>query len=163
MHENDRRQTLEVRAQPAMTVHCPHCSTGYLLPDHLVGARGARVRCPTCQGAFVVLARGGNGVGEGAPAAPAPAAAATPAPVAPPRPPEAPDDVAVSIFDSLEASLGDDLADARRGGRVLSTHGPRIMDAYAEYLRRAGAKASPDPFRAELERRCGVALSPRRE
>ena len=38
-----------------MTVHCPHCTTGYLLPDHLLGPRGARVRCPACRRPFVVL------------------------------------------------------------------------------------------------------------
>jgi predicted Zn finger-like uncharacterized protein len=69
MRENDRRQTPEARPQPAMTVHCPHCSTGYLLPDQLVGPRGARVRCPDCQGAFVVLPdtgedRAGEALGE---------------------------------------------------------------------------------------------------
>lgn len=37
-----------------MTIHCPHCSTGYLLPDELLGPRGARVRCPACAEMFVV-------------------------------------------------------------------------------------------------------------
>jgi len=41
-----------------MTVHCPHCLTGYLLPEHLLGGKGARVRCPGCQGVFVVLPEG---------------------------------------------------------------------------------------------------------
>ena len=46
-----------------MTVHCPHCLTGYLLPEHLLGGRGARVRCPSCEGVFVVLPEG-EAVGE---------------------------------------------------------------------------------------------------
>lgn len=46
-----------------MTVHCPHCLTGYLLPEHLLGAGGARVRCPGCEEVFVVLPEGGA-VGE---------------------------------------------------------------------------------------------------
>src|SRR5262245_50730582 len=37
-----------------MNVRCPHCSTGYQLPDHLLGPRGARVRCPQCGKSFVV-------------------------------------------------------------------------------------------------------------
>jgi len=41
-----------------MTVHCPHCLTGYLLPEHLLGVGGARVRCPGCEGVFVVLPEG---------------------------------------------------------------------------------------------------------
>ena len=41
-----------------MTVHCPHCLTGYLLPEHLLGGKGARVRCPGCEGVFVVLPEG---------------------------------------------------------------------------------------------------------
>jgi predicted Zn finger-like uncharacterized protein len=141
-----------------MTVHCPHCSTGYLLPDHLVGPRGARVRCPTCEGTFVVLARSaGHGRHDAAPSPPNPASPAQEA-----RRWEEPDAVAASVLEALVATLGDDLVDARRRGRVLSTHGPKIMDAYAEYRRRAGAGAAPDPFRTELERRCGVDLIPRR-
>ena len=46
-----------------MTVHCPHCLTGYLLPEHLLGGKGARVRCPGCQGVFVVLPEG-EAIGE---------------------------------------------------------------------------------------------------
>jgi predicted Zn finger-like uncharacterized protein len=37
-----------------MTVRCPHCSTAYRLPERLMGAGGARVRCPTCGGEFIV-------------------------------------------------------------------------------------------------------------
>jgi len=48
-----------------MTVHCPHCLTGYLLPEHLLGGAGARVRCPGCEGVFVVLPEGGVSADEG--------------------------------------------------------------------------------------------------
>jgi predicted Zn finger-like uncharacterized protein len=37
-----------------MIISCPNCSTGYLLPEHLLGPGGARVRCPRCQQVFVV-------------------------------------------------------------------------------------------------------------
>ena len=53
-----------------MTVHCPHCLTGYLLPEHLLGSKGARVRCPGCEGVFVVLPEG-EAAGEAAETGPA--------------------------------------------------------------------------------------------
>jgi predicted Zn finger-like uncharacterized protein len=37
-----------------MQVVCPYCSTPYVLPDHLMGPGGARVRCPNCREQFVV-------------------------------------------------------------------------------------------------------------
>lgn len=191
MRENDRRQTLEVRPQPAMTVHCPHCSTGYLLPNQLIGPRGARVRCPTCQGAFVVVPEGGEGRADAArqeprpgaapehplqgtaealaTASPAvleaePAAGASPGPgAADPPPTESPAAVAAAVLEALVARLGEALVEARRRGRVLSEHGPAIMDAYTEYRRRAGVGAAPDAFRAALKGCCGVDLIPRRE
>src|SRR5262245_59400181 len=48
-------------ARIAMTVHCQHCSTRYFLPPHLMGPRGARVRCPECQGTFTVSRERTNG------------------------------------------------------------------------------------------------------
>ena len=48
-----------------MTVHCPHCLTGYVLPEHLLGEGGARVRCPGCEGVFVVLPEGETSADEG--------------------------------------------------------------------------------------------------
>jgi predicted Zn finger-like uncharacterized protein len=174
-----------------MTVYCPHCSTGYLLPDHLIGPRGARVRCPNCQGAFVVVPVDGEGRADGARpdfgsgAAPEHTsqglaeASATAGPAvmeaeraaeasrsaAPPdaRPAEAPAAIAAAVLEALVARLGDALVEARRRGRVLSEHGPEIMDAYAEYRRRAGVGAAPDAFRAALKGCCGVDLIPRRE
>lgn len=44
-----------------MTIACPYCTTRYLLPDHLLGPGGARVRCPSCQRSFVVPADADRG------------------------------------------------------------------------------------------------------
>ena len=185
MSENDRRQPFEVRPQPAMTVHCPHCSTGYLLPDHLIGPRGSRVRCPSCQGAFVVVPEGGMDrvdavrqeagpaeglehtlhgvVGAAVTAGPAVMEAEPATEASETRPTEGPAAVAAAVLDALVATLGDALVGARHRGRVLSEHGPAIMDAYAEYRRRGGVAAAPGPFRDALKERCGVDLIPRPE
>jgi hypothetical protein len=71
--------------------------------------------------------------------------------------------LAAAVLDALVARLGDALDDARRRGRVLSEHGPAIMDAYAEYRGRAGVGAAPEPFRAALKEYCGLDLAPRHE
>jgi predicted Zn finger-like uncharacterized protein len=154
-----------------MTVHCPHCLTGYLLPDHLLGDQGARVRCPGCEGVFAVLP-------ETADARPAaldagvvradetPASVdtsplradetAAPDEVAPTEEPEA---VAGSVLDVLADFLGDNLTRSRLRGTVLSDHGPAIMAGWDEYRRRVGASAPAGCFRAALRERCGVDLS----
>jgi predicted Zn finger-like uncharacterized protein len=185
--ENDR-PTQEVGPEPAMTVHCPHCSTGYLLPSHLIGPRGARVRCPSCHGSFVVLpdgewegsdeALGASRVAEssvlGVVAGPAvaaetmaPSAVIDTAPSGEPARPETPGeeaaDVAAAIMKSLAHHLGESLVEARRSGRVLSRHGPAIVDAFAEYRRRAGPGVSAEPFQAALKACSGVDLMPRRD
>ena len=146
---------------PPMTVHCPHCSTGYLLPDHLVGPGGASVRCPNCAQAFVVL----RGAGEtGVPPAEPQVEVLAPATV---RPPDASagaglsDAIAAELLDALVASLGEALDEARARGRVLSEHGPAILDAFAEYRRRAGPGDGAEAFREALRSRCGVDLTPR--
>ena len=154
-----------------MTVHCPHCLTGYLLPDHLLGDQGARVRCPGCEGVFVVLPETADArpaaVDTGALRAdvtPAPVdtsalrADATPAP-GDVVPTEAPEAVAGSVIDVLADFLGEDLTRSRLRGTVLSDHGPAIMAGWDEYRRRAGADAPSDIFRAALRERCGVDLS----
>lgn len=112
-----------------MNVECPHCSTAYLLPEALLGARGARVRCPRCQGAFVAL-RDGDGLrveavpvppaaahesgspeaassppsAVAAPAAPPPASP-PPAASAPPAPSRPPRHVPVESIQAAEAVL----------------------------------------------------------
>jgi len=64
-------------------IACPSCSTGYMLPEHLVGPGGARVRCPRCQELFEVDADGIPRIGAPvAPVAPAiPVASVESAPV----------------------------------------------------------------------------------
>lgn len=157
-----------------MIVHCPHCLTGYLLPDHLVGDKGARVRCPGCDGVFVVLPESGSVAPESAKATAEAAArgasggevgrvAAAPGPPGPV--PEArpsvdePAAAAAAVLDELADFLGDDLTRSRLRGSVLSDHGPAIMAGWEEYRRRAGADAPSDIFRAVLRDRCGVDLS----
>ena len=180
MSENGSRKAHEARSEPAMTVHCPHCSTGYLLPDHLVGPHGVRVGCPNCRGAFVVLhGRRGADVGlgptgsvtavvladrrAGVPAAVAgadspaqPAQRCEPAASVPPRTDEAAT-IAAEVLDAMVGTLGEALLDARLRGTVLSEHGRAIMDAWVEYRRRAAA-APADPFLTALKDRCGIDL-----
>jgi predicted Zn finger-like uncharacterized protein len=155
MGDNGGRETPET--PPPMTVHCPHCSTGYLLPDHLVGPGGARVRCPNCAGAFVVVREAGDHPAG----APAPEPAEARVEVLEPEPDGPPDAIAAAVLDDLVAALGDGLREARAHGRVLSEHGPAIMDAFAEYVRRAGPGVTAEAFRLALRDRCGVDLTPR--
>lgn len=158
-----------------MTVHCPHCLTGYLLPERLLGAGGARVRCPGCQGVFVVLPEGEaalEGVeGELSPEAMsdvasepagAPATAVGEAPAVPSSAaPAEPEQVAASVLGVLADFLGDALTHSRSRGTVLSDHGPAIIAVWDEYRRRAGEDAPSSVFRAALRDRCGVDLSSR--
>jgi predicted Zn finger-like uncharacterized protein len=153
-------------------ISCPNCSTGYLLPEHLVGPGGARVRCPRCQRLFAVGADGG------------PREAAPPAADAPPpeRPLEtveegavaaAPHDapapagegaleVARSVLGQLAASEGEALERAHAERRIFSEFGPALMRAYETYRRRAGRDADPGAFRTALRERWGVELVPLR-
>jgi len=150
-----------------MTVHCPHCSTEYLLPDHLLGPRGARVRCPKCAGAFVVLA---SATGEPKVEAqePPPSSSEPESKVtedAPAPPPSAGESerseavsVAAQVLDELAGRLGDRLQEARAAGKVLSEFGPVMMDAYQEYRRRLGPRASAGVFREALRERWNLDL-----
>ncbi len=153
-----------------MTVHCPHCLTGYLLPEHLLGEHGARVRCPGCDGVFVVMPERGSearaaGAGEPPPPEPAPGegSRSDPAPGAGDAgaavETAAPAAVAGEILAVLADFLGDDLSRARSRGTVLSQHGPAILAVWDEYRRRLGADAPSLPFREALRDRCGVDLS----
>jgi predicted Zn finger-like uncharacterized protein len=139
-----------------MTVHCPHCSTGYLLPDHLMGPRGARVRCPQCKRPFVVLREEAGGtitrLDDILPAE-------TDAPTADGPPDEEASRVAQELLDSLAHQLGSSLAQARSRGRVLAEFGPDVMKAFDEYRSRLGERAAPAAFRAALKERWGVDLT----
>jgi predicted Zn finger-like uncharacterized protein len=161
-----------------MTVHCPHCLTGYELPRALMGDHGARVRCPGCQGVFVVLPekdRAGEAVDPRVEARPSAAphralagtgaAAATATTTAPGEPPSVPRYepavVAGAVLDVMIDFLGDALRRSRERGTVLSDHGPAIVAVWEEYRRRAGSEAPAATFRAALLERCGVDLTPR--
>jgi predicted Zn finger-like uncharacterized protein len=153
-----------------MTVTCPHCSVGYELPDRLLGPRGARVKCPRCGQAFVVL--------RDRDVAPTPETAAEPAPreerapeAEPPLTPaesdqvlglpalsEAPEDVATRILDALAEQVGDRLERARAAGRVWSELGRDVMRAWDEYREALGPRADADSFRAVLRARWDVDL-----
>src|SRR3989442_14913609 len=140
-----------------MTVHCPHCSTGYLLPDHLMGPRGARVRCPHCKRPFVVLREESGGtitrLDDILPTESEAPAASDAAPDA-----EA-SRVAEEVLDSLANQLGSSLTQARSRGRVLAEFGPDVMKAFDEYRSRLGERAAPSAFRAPPKGRWGVDLT----
>jgi|KBSSwiStaDraftv2_1062776.scaffolds.fasta_scaffold35678_2 predicted Zn finger-like uncharacterized protein len=157
-----------------MTVTCPHCSVGYKLADHLLGPRGARVKCPRCGQAFVVLRDPEVGPVESAaesperdargPEAEAPEAKAplTPAEsdevLGLPALSEAPEDVATRILDALADQLGDRLERARDAGRVWSELGRDLMRAWDEYREALGPRADAGSFRAVLRARWDVDL-----
>jgi predicted Zn finger-like uncharacterized protein len=161
-----------------MIIACPNCSTGYLLPEHLVGPGGARVRCPRCQHLFAVDADGL----PGAPAVPAPgtapserlpetveeapAAAATP-PVTTAEPetqaePGAEGHLAVAraVLDQLAVHEGEAIERAAAEHRFFTEFGPALMVAYETYCRHVGEDADPSAFRTALRERWGVELLP---
>jgi predicted Zn finger-like uncharacterized protein len=169
-----------------LTVYCSHCSTGYLLPDHLLGPRGARVRCPKCGKTFVVL-RETAGETEAAPGfadtnaveplAPeaTPTAAISdfvsgaiyeaPAPGTGYAPDATPADVATAddalareMLDALAAECGPRLAEARGRGRVLAEFGPELMRTFEGYRRRATDPGALLAFKRVLRDRWGVDL-----
>jgi len=158
-----------------MTVHCPHCGTGYLLPDHLLGPRGARVRCPNCRRPFVVLREEEAAAVGAMESSPADSASAPPqggegvpdglaevasSPAAGPSPGAAGDaeSTAAEVLENLANRLGSRVTDARARGRVLAELGPELMLAYDEFRARAGADAPREAFRAVLRERWGVDL-----
>jgi predicted Zn finger-like uncharacterized protein len=161
-----------------MNVFCSHCSTGYLLPDDLLGPRGARVRCPTCGKTFVVVLEPAPAAGATAPAdasgldpdatesvEPTPLTAVEPLPM----PVEtvraeaggsgAGDEaLARQLLDALAREKGTGLDRARRQGRVLAEFGPELMSVYEEYRRRLGSAASPRVFKSVLKELWAVDL-----
>jgi predicted Zn finger-like uncharacterized protein len=162
----------------AVIIACPDCSTGYLLPEHLVGPGGARVRCPRCQHLFAVDVDGLPRT----PVAPAdesalperpletveepPAAASAPrVAVAAPAieaesAAEGPLAVARDVLDQLAVHEGGAIERARTERRLFAEFGPALMVAYETYGRRAGAGADPGAFREALRERWGVELVP---
>jgi predicted Zn finger-like uncharacterized protein len=150
-----------------MTVTCPDCRTEYLLPDHLMGPRGARVRCPQCGHKFVVRREGQEGQE-------APADATTQAEASPPPTPESrpvsehaealsadPESVANELIAELDARIGPRLAEARARGKVLAEVGPELMATFDAYRKRLGSAASDEVFRRVLQERLGLSFGAR--
>jgi predicted Zn finger-like uncharacterized protein len=161
-------------------ITCTSCSTGYLLPEHLVGPGGARVRCPRCQHLFAVGVDGRPrepALPEPAPGGPSserpleaveetPAVAPTPsATIAEPATgaePEAEEPLASAraALDEFAVHQGEAVERARAEGRFFAEFGPALMVAYETFRRRAGAGADPSAFRTALRERWGVELVP---
>lgn len=155
-----------------MTIHCPHCLTGYELPRNLMGEHGSRVRCPACQGVFVVLPEGAERVpaGAGPPShreatsdersGGSDAGVGSQVPGGEPTAYE-PSVVAGAVLDVMVDFLGDSLRRSRARGTVLSDHGPAIIAVWEEYRRRVGEDAPAAEFRCALKERVGIDLTPR--
>jgi len=123
-----------------MMVHCPQCSSHYQLPENLLGPGGARVRCPHCGNLFEV-----------------PASISELKPVAPATMP--PDYVAAEVLQALGARAPL-LSDAHARGRLFVECGEALLDAFDEYRRRVGPKASAGVFRDVLRQRFRIELVP---
>jgi predicted Zn finger-like uncharacterized protein len=166
-----------VRGGPAVIIACPNCSIGYLLPEHLVGPGGARVRCPRCQHLFAVGVDGQprepvlSAPRTVPPGRPPEAAAEAPAVAAPPVTAVEPAGeaesgaeghlaVARAVLDQLAVHEGEAIERARAERRFFAEFGPALMVAYETYRRRAGEGADPSAFRTALRERWGVELVP---
>lgn len=155
-----------------MIVQCPSCATRYRLPEHLVGAAGARVNCPRCATQFRVDE--GGAVVATAVASEPPASATAPAPAAPaapvvPLPAATPpvaaagdgpssQSVAHELVEGFLLRCGPALEEARARGAVFAEWGSTILDLFDEYRRRAGTEADPAEFRRALRDRVGVEI-----
>jgi predicted Zn finger-like uncharacterized protein len=166
-------------------VACPFCSTRYFLPSSLLGAAGAKVRCPNCGGAFVVTATGAT---QAILAPPVPREGehtedrARPGPESPPpssdsatgadlssaqdsgqesrqASPPTPEGLAARILDALASERGEALEAAAREGRLFASFGPEILAAYDTYRRQIGRDADPAPFRRALRERWGIEIN----
>lgn len=131
----------------AVSIHCPACGAGYLLPTHLLGEQGARVRCPGCQHGFVV-SRDGVALHEpdASPAASLPAAS------------DDPHSIATDLLVELESAAPGEVQQAAGEGRLFSKYGVVLLGAYDEFRRRAGSHSGSDAFREEVLNRYGVDL-----
>lgn len=152
-----------------MIIACPNCSTGYLLPEHLVGPGGARVRCPRCQHLFAVDVDGlprspaALETGSAPPEAPVETAAkadATPSAVAGEPAAEGALAVAHAVLEQLAVHEGEAIDRARAEHRFFAEFGPALMVAYETYCRRVGEGADPGTFRRALRERWGLELVP---
>jgi len=136
-----------------LPVTCPGCGVSYLLPESLMGERGARVTCPACGHAFGVTT-------DGQLETPLPPSRSMERPAASAGRAVDADAVARELLDALAAQAGPELETAAREQRLFAEHGQAIADAFDEFKRRVGASAPTQPFREELRRRWGVDLFP---
>lgn len=159
-----------------MIITCPSCSTGYLLPEHLVGPGGARVRCPRCQFLFAVDVDGRPRESAPAPSIrpserPLEAVPETPGvpdpPVAGAEPkavagPPGPEHLAVAraVLEQFALDRSGAIERAQAEHRFFAEFGPALMVAYEAYRSRAGEGAGPSAFRTVLRERWGVELVP---
>ena len=158
----------------AMIIACPHCSTGYLLPESLMGPGGARVRCPRCQQAFAIGPDGRtkaarpSAVTDPSPVErplevrEEPPASSQAAPAAPAGSPAGVEPLAIAraVLGELAAREGEALERARNERQLFAAFGPALMEAYESFRRRSGPDADPAAFREALRERWGVDLLP---
>lgn len=113
-----------------MYLRCPECKTRYEISAARIPDGGARVRCPRCRTVFQV-SRPLNGNGS------------TPPPARPVVPGAPVDDetarrIARALVTDLLNARRDLMERARREGRLLSTIGPELVEAWESYRRRVG-------------------------
>jgi len=152
-----------------MIIACPHCSTGYLLPAHLLGPGGARVRCPRCHQPFAVDREGEVAETQAVPVPPPGTTTLTEmSPASPPPGTFAPQGpvlgepltVARTVLQELASRAGGELEKACAERRLFQEFGPLLMEAFDAYRQQAGPHAGPAPFREALRERWGVELVP---
>jgi predicted Zn finger-like uncharacterized protein len=187
-----RTRTHDAR-EVIMTVQCPHCSTDYLLPDYLLGSRGAKVRCPSCQQTFTVLrvpdseqvrieaspassppdlsalplnrapVPAGSGSNAGASIGVSGALMSEGAELATDGPIEDPAALAARFLDEFSSRTGERLTAAVARGQLLSELGPELLRVYDDFRRTLVKGADAAVFRAAVKDRWGVDLEPGRD
>lgn len=111
-----------------LIVRCAECDSSYRLPVVLLGERGGRVRCRACGARFDVLWD--------------------------PRLEDA-RRIAEAVVERLAPHVPR-LASAQDRGRLFADAGEPLLDAFADYRRRAGDEAPAAPFREALRARWGI-------
>jgi predicted Zn finger-like uncharacterized protein len=113
-----------------LIVRCAECDSSYRLPAALLGSRGARVRCRACGACFEVRR---DARGEDARA------------------------IALLVVERL-ADHEARLVLAQQHGRLFAEAGDAVLEAFAEFRRRAGEGAPASAFRDALRARWGIDL-----
>jgi predicted Zn finger-like uncharacterized protein len=150
-------------ADSSRTVVCPNCSTRYLLPETLIGPAGARVKCPSCAGTFVVS--NAAPVGTETLDAPEPVVVLSERPAASAAGPGAGDasdqhGVARELVDGFASGREAEIEAAARDGKLFAQFGDELMRLFDEYRKRVGRGADPAPFRDVVRERLGLDLTP---